>query len=255
MKRFTQWLSSTAATLGIGLLILVGLVLFALFAVAARPILMIGFLALAIGAALASAFSPRFQAWFETIGEPQVRYSGLRLATDTAFHPSHSWARLLPGGAVVGADDLMQFALGPVESVELPSIGSRVEQGQPLFALQRGDRRVDVRAPVSGTVVSTNDSLLASPKLVNEEPFTNGWAVRLRPDHAQDDRRNLLQGNQAKGWFRHDIDRLLTTVLTKGAVAPALPDGGELVGDMHEHIDDQAWKTLTETVFAAEARD
>lgn len=254
MKRLTECLSSAVSTAGVVLLMIVGVVLFIVFAVAMRPILMVGFLVLAIGAAVLSAFNPRFRAWFERIGEPQVRYNGLRLATDIALHPSHSWARILPSGVAVGADDLMQFALGPVDTVELPSIGSRVEQGQRLFSLQRGDRRLDVRAPVSGTVVGRNESLLESPGIVNEQPFTNGWAVRLQPDHVREDRRQLLQGHDAKGWFRHEIDRLLTTVLSKDAAAPALPDGGELVGDLHRHIDDGAWKTLTETVFGSQGK-
>lgn len=254
MKRLIEWLSSAASAIGTVLLMIAGLALFIVFAVAMRPLLMVGFLVMAIGAAVASAFNPRFRAWFEEFGEPQVRYSGLRLATDIAFHPSHSWARILPSGVAVGADDLMQSALGPVETVELPSIGSRVEQGERLFALQRGDRRIDVRAPVSGTVVGRNESLLDCPGIVNEEPFTGGWAVRLRPDHAREDRRQLFQGSEAKGWFRHEIDRVLTTVLSKDA-APALPDGGELMGDLYAQIDDSAWKTLNETVFASAGKD
>jgi glycine cleavage system H protein len=255
MKQFTQWLSSAAGTAAVLLLTIVGLVLFIVFAVAMRPILMVGFLVLAAGAAVVSALNPRFRAWLEALGEPQVRYNGLRLATDIALHPSHSWARILPSGVAVGADDLMQFVLGPVETVELPSVGSRVEQGQRLFSLQRGDRRLDVRAPVSGTVVARNESLLQTPGMVNEQPFTGGWAVRMRGEHVRSDRQHLVQGGEAKGWFRHEIDRLLTTVLSKDQVAPALPDGGELMGDLYRQIDDDEWKTLTETVFAGREGD
>jgi hypothetical protein len=103
--------------------------------------------------------------------------------------------------------------------------------------------------------VGRNESLLGSPGIINEQPFTNGWAVRLRPDHVREDRRRLLQGSEAKGWFRHEIDRLLTTVLAEDAAAPALPDGGELMGDLHQQIDDNAWKTLSETVFGEGAKN
>ncbi|MHB8902305.1 MAG: glycine cleavage system protein H [Thermoguttaceae bacterium] len=250
MKSVSQWLSSVLSTAGVVALMVAALLLFLVFAVAMRPILMIGFLGLAIAAAIASAFDPRFRAWFEKVGEPEVRYNGLRLATDIDLYPGHSWARILPGGVAVGADDLVQLALGPVDAVELPAVGSRVRQGEPLFSLRHGNRRVALRAPVSGTVVDRNDSLLNSPRAVNEQPFTGGWAVRLRPEHIGDDRQQLLQGSRAKGWFRHEIDRLLATVLSKDGAVASLPDGGELMPDLHEQIDDRTWKSLTETMFA-----
>lgn len=249
MKPFLNWLQMKLISLGIVVLVIVGLVVLLPLAVAARPLLIVGFLVALAGGALLSHFHPGFRRWFESIGEPQVRYNGLRLATDVALYPSHSWARLMPGNVAVGADDLVQVALGPVDSVELPPVGSHVKQGDRLFGLGSGNRNVEMRAPVSGTVVGTNETLLSSPGLVNDQPFTEGWAVRLRADNVQEDRRQLLQGHRAKGWFRHEIDRLLATVLSAEAAAPALPDGGTLVGDLHQHIDENAWKRLSDTLF------
>jgi hypothetical protein len=107
---------------------------------------------------------------------------------------------------------------------------------------------------VSGTVVTTNQALLQRPEIINEEPFTGGWAVRLRPDNVREDRQRLLQGKQARGWFCHEIDRLIGTVLSEKAVMPVLPDGGTLVPDLYRQIDDSTWKKLTATFFGSDPK-
>ena len=149
----------------------------------------------------------------------------------------------------MGADDLVQATLGPVDSVELPSVGTRVEQGDRLFSLRRGNRQVDVRAPVSGQVVTRNEALLSDPRLVNRAPFSKGWAVRLKADDLREDRQILIEGRRARRWFRHETDRLMATVLAEDPLAATLPDGGALADDLYRHIDDGAWTKLTKTFF------
>jgi glycine cleavage system H protein len=197
-------------------------------------------------------FHPGFRAWLDSSDELQISYNGLHLATDIAVHPNHRRARVSGKNAVVGADDLVQSTLGPVETVELPPMGSRVEQGERLFNLRRGDRCVEVRAPVSGTIVAANDALLQHPGLVDDDPFGRGWAVSIKADKLQEDAGRLLRGTQARSWFRQEIDRLLSTVLGQAAVQPALPDGGTFVEGLYREIDDDAWKKLTETMFGVD---
>ena len=53
---------------------------------------------------------------------------------------------------------------------------------RPILRLRRGGRAIELRAPVSGTVVGSNEALHDRPRLVNDEPFARGWAVRIRAD-------------------------------------------------------------------------
>ncbi|MFH1268563.1 MAG: glycine cleavage system protein H [Planctomycetota bacterium] len=251
MAYVADWLKSGLLLLGFALAATVAFALLAVFAIAMRPLLILGFVLAAMTAAVLSIFSSAFRDWFEAAGEPETHHSGLRLATDVAVHPSHSWARMAPKDVAVGADDFVQATLGPVEAVELPPVGTRVEQGDRLFFLRRGNRRVAVRAPVSGTVIDRNESLLARPEIVNEAPFTRGWAVRLQAENVPAEGNRLLRGKQARGWFRGEIDRLMMTVLADDALARALPDGGTLTGELYRHIDDLAWAELTETFFGS----
>jgi glycine cleavage system H protein len=230
-------------------LAIMALLLLAALMIALRPLLMIGAIVAVLASFVLAVVSPRFRDWLETVDQPELSYQGLRLATNVAVHPSHSWVRRGAKYVVVGADDLVQATLGPVQAVELPPLGSRIEQGGRLLRLRRDDRTVELRAPVSGTVVATNQTLLARPDLVNTEPFAGGWAVRLRPDNYAKDRQRLLRGKRARGWFRREIDRLLATVVSHGTLLPSLPDGGTLVDELYRQIDDQAWATLTETFF------
>jgi glycine cleavage system H protein len=252
METVTTWFKQGVLILAIAAMIIACILLFLLLAFAFRLLLMAGLVTGLLGCAVLSYCSPRFHQWFEALGEAEISYHGLRLATDVAVYPGHSWASISPENVAVGADDLLQAVLGPVEAVELPPAGSRVERGGCLFALRRADRRVEVRSPVSGTVTAANQALLQHPELINQRPFTGGWAVRLRADKVREDRHCLLEGKAARGWFRHEIDRLIAAVPSHTAVASALPDGGAVVPDLYRQIDDGTWKRLSATFFGGE---
>jgi hypothetical protein len=113
---------------------LLALPLIVVLALVLRPLLMAALIATAIAGIALSFFSPAFRRWFDALGQRQMCYNGLRLAKDIAVHPNHSWARLASRDVVVGADDLVQATLGPVEGVELPDVGSYVRQGERLFS-------------------------------------------------------------------------------------------------------------------------
>ncbi len=253
MSPFTQYVKGGLFLLAVSVAAIAAFALFAVLSVAMRPLLMVG---LVLGAAVMAglwAVNPGFRDWFAAAGEEQIKLSGLRLATDVALHPGHGWATLARKEVAVGADDFVQATLGPVETVELPPLGSRVAQGERLFYLRRGQRSVAVRAPLSGTVIGRNEELLTRPQTVNEAPFTRGWAVRIQPDNMPAEAGRLLRGKPARDWFRSEIDRLMTTVLAHEALASSLPDGGTLSNELYRHIDDGAWQELTKTFYDRDA--
>jgi len=135
-----------------------------------------------------------------------------------------------------------------VEEVELPAEGCRVRQGERLFRLRHGKRMVDVRAPLSGTVLGCNAALRGRPELINDDPFARGWVVRLRSDYLREDQRRLLRGKKARTWFCSAVDRVVGLLSSENATA-ALSDRDALRGSLYQRIDDVAWHQLTNTVF------
>ena len=243
-SRFKNAFTTTSTML----LVVVSLPLLAIAAFAARFVVL-GILLLALPAGLvAYAASPRVRAWFGDGELDEDRFGGLRLASDVSFHAGHAWARRDAGGVTVGADDLVQSVLGPVDEVDLPAKGSAVGAGEALFTLHHGGRSVTLRAPVSGIVERTNDALLRVPGLVNGAPFDAGWVVRLSAPAGRGEMRSLRHGRGARAWFRGEVDRLLEA-LQPASAAPALPDGGRLVHELHRHIDDAAWDRIRKALF------
>jgi glycine cleavage system H protein len=188
--------------------------------------------------------SDRFRTWVRTTGTIHF-YKGLRLAPDVALDRGHAWTRAKGTEVTIGADDLVATTLGPLDGVELPPPGRTVLRGETLFRLKHGPRLLDVRAPVSGTVVATNKAVVRDPRLVNEDPFRRGWTVKMRsvaetgPQPA-----DLRRGPDAIAWFRTEVDRAIAMVACGGAAAPAMADGGTLAADIYQHNDHPTWECL-----------
>ena len=180
--------------------------------------------------------------------EPVGLHKGLRLPQGVTMHPTHSWARRDTRREVtVGADDMMEKVLGPVDEVLLPEVGTRVEAGQPVSRLRRGNRTVALRAPVSGTVIQVNTRLTDEPTLVNEAPYGAGWVVRVEPSGKP--AAHLHKGREARAWFRSEVDRLVATVSQLTLPTAAMQDGGPMVDDLHARIDDVTWRRVKATFF------
>ena len=103
---------------------------------------------------------------------------------DLKYTAEHEWVRT-PGesdGAVrVGITHYAQDALGDIVYVSLPEVGDTVEAGAPCGELESTKSVSDIFAPVTGEVVARNESLDATPELVNNDPYGGGWLFELVP--------------------------------------------------------------------------
>ncbi len=98
------------------------------------------------------------------------------------YTAEHEWARLEDGVVTVGITGYASDQLGDVVFVELPEVGRKVEVMKPFGVVEAVKTVSDLFAPVSGTVVEVNGGLNDNPALVNQEPYGEGWMVRIRPD-------------------------------------------------------------------------
>ncbi|MBI4872335.1 MAG: glycine cleavage system protein H [Candidatus Riflebacteria bacterium] len=167
-------------------------------------------------------------------------YKGLQAPPESFWlHPTHSWVRDdFQGEATVGLDDLLGRSLGRPDRVTLPKVGDSVECGQPLVTLQRGGRSVVVRAPLAGRVVRVNETLSGSTDLARRSPYDEGWCVRLAVPAPPGAAAGLLTGEAARDWFRAEVDRMLGLVVPEQSPSGAMADGGVLVADFADLLDD-----------------
>jgi len=101
---------------------------------------------------------------------------------DLRYARSHEWARDLADGTVeVGISDHAQHALGDLVYIELPEVGRRVAAGEACAVVESVKAASDVYSPVAGEVVAVNSRLAAAPELVNQQPYGEGWLLRIKP--------------------------------------------------------------------------
>ena len=98
---------------------------------------------------------------------------------DLKYSKEHEWARLEKEGPVVGITDYAQESLGEIVYVELPEEGSQVSTFEAFGVVESTKAVSDLYAPVSGTVMEVNDTLLDNPELINEDPYEDGWMIRI----------------------------------------------------------------------------
>lgn len=102
---------------------------------------------------------------------------------DVLFDETHEWAHRDDDDVVsVGISDYAQDQLGDVVFVELPEAGRKVAKGDQVAVIESVKTASDIYTPVSGTIIEVNGALEATPELVNESPYKEGWLFRVRMD-------------------------------------------------------------------------
>jgi len=101
--------------------------------------------------------------------------------SDVRYTKEHEWARLGDGLVTVGITGYATEQLGDVVFVELPAVGKKLDAGKPFGVVEAVKTVSDLYAPVSGEVVEVNDTLAGNPALVNQQPYGDGWMIRLKP--------------------------------------------------------------------------
>jgi glycine cleavage system H protein len=106
---------------------------------------------------------------------------------DLQYTKDHEWVRMEEGAAIIGITDYAAQELGDIVYIELPEVGREVQAGESMGTIETVKAVEDVYAPLSGTVVEVNASLEQKPEAVNEDPYGEGWLVRIEPEGDAED--------------------------------------------------------------------
>jgi glycine cleavage system H protein len=99
---------------------------------------------------------------------------------DLLYHEEHDWARIDGDNATFGITWYAQDALGEVVFFDAPDVGTTVTKGQTYAEIESVKAVSDVFAPLSGEVIEVNEAITQSPETVNEDPYGEGWLVKVR---------------------------------------------------------------------------
>lgn len=108
---------------------------------------------------------------------------------DLRYSKEHEWVLVEGNVATVGITDYAQEQLGEIVYVELPEIGEKVSKEDAFGVVESVKTVSDVYAPVSGSVLEVNDDLPDNPELINEDPYGDGWMLKIEmsdPDELED---------------------------------------------------------------------
>ena len=99
---------------------------------------------------------------------------------DLRYHEEHDWARIEGDQATFGITWYAQDSLGEVVFYEPPEVGKAIQKDSSYAEVESVKAVSDVFAPLSGEIVAVNEALADAPEKINEDPYGEGWLVKIR---------------------------------------------------------------------------
>ena len=184
------------------------------------------------------------------VSRPVSAFAPIGVPLGVFLHPGHSWTGLNASGEMrFGIDEFLVQALGGVDRVELPKVGTRVERGKPVGTLWNHDRALPVLSPVTGTVVGVNQSLKRSTLPIDNDPYGAGWLAIVLPSDQRQAVSDLRVGAEAVRWLRRETQRFVDFIARQAAPGPigvVLADGAHPVVGAASSLDDGGWSRFTQ---------
>lgn len=111
------------------------------------------------------------------------------------YSKEHEWVLVEGHIATVGITEYAQHELGDIVYVELPEVGEKVVKDDPFGAVESVKAVSDIYAPVGGTVIEVNDTLPDSPETINDDPYGDGWMIKVEMTD-MDDLKDLMNAEE-----------------------------------------------------------
>jgi glycine cleavage system H lipoate-binding protein len=171
-----------------------------------------------------------------------------RLADDYYYHQGHSWVNPdKDGTARIGIDDFAQKLMGKPTDIKLPAVGTVLEQGERGMQIQIDAKKIDFLSPLDGRVVALNENVLRMPELLNQDPYEQGWLMKVESSKLKTNLKNLLRGRIARAWIEDTVNRLSTRI--SGNYGIVLQDGGTITNGFIKEIAPDNWELVASEFF------
>jgi glycine cleavage system H protein len=120
-----------------------------------------------------------------------------QIPEENYYTKEHEWAQVDENIVTVGITEFAQNSLGEIVYVELPEEGAKVTQSDVFGTVESVKAASDLYAPVSGTVIEVNTSIVDDPGVLNDDPMNNGWLIRIEMD-TEKELANLIRAPEYK---------------------------------------------------------
>jgi len=119
---------------------------------------------------------------------------------DLSFTKEHEWVQIDNDSiATIGITDFAQESLGDITFVQVPKEGEEIRKDDPFGVVESVKAVNDLYAPVTGRVVEINQPLLTAPELINEDPYNDGWLIKVEVKDASE-LDDLMSADEYKGY-------------------------------------------------------
>jgi len=157
------------------------------------------------------------------------------------YHPGHTWVKVEKADEVrVGLDCFIRRMIGKVNVIVLPLSGTRCRRGENLCSIIQEEGILDIVFPLSGSILSVNQKLKDQPDLINKDPMGDGFLLILKPKNLQRDQQYLFSGEAALSWYRKDLERFKTAIISElngqERIGITMQDGGISLGDVKKIV-------------------
>ena len=105
----------------------------------------------------------------------------MNFPTDVKYTKEHEWIRVEGDIAYVGITDYAQEQLGDIVFVDIPTVDETLAAGETFGTIEVVKTISDLFLPVAGTILEQNEALADQPELVNQDPYDEGWIIKIKP--------------------------------------------------------------------------
>ena len=165
------------------------------------------------------------------------------------FDKSHTWAYMDKYGSVkIGIDDFLQHITGPLTRVEMKNPGEKIKKGEAILTIIQKGKRLNIYAPVSGTIKGLNKQLSTDSSIVNSSPYCDGWIYMIEPANWLKDTQLMMMAEKTNEWLKNEFSRLKDFLaVTIRANTPeyeyaVLQDGGAIKDSVLADFGPELWE-------------
>lgn len=130
----------------------------------------------------------------------------MNLPDNLKYTKTHEWLKMEGDTATVGLTDYAQEQLTDIIFADLPETGSHYDAGDEITSVESVKAVGYINAPVAGTVEEVNQALKDEPEKINQDPYGEGWLLKIKTDNA-DDAENLLSADQYKEFLESEENK------------------------------------------------